>query len=300
MGKRLETVFAQTFQDFEVIILDDCSTDDSRTVIEQYKHHPKVSHIIYNESNSGSAFKQWQKGISLAKGKYIWIAESDDYSEPLFLEKMIGVFAVSPANTGLVYCKSLPVDEHNFNYDDSDRWMKRVDPDKWERDFSNIGKKEVEDYLSVQCTIPNASAVLFDARCFNEINWGDLDFKVCGDWYVYVTILKRYDLAYTSLPLNYHRNHHLNARSQNTGSSLFEQYKVLAYISKNFKITQNAIHNKAFGERLSQVLSMVKQGRISKSKFLGIIKLMRRFDKNYLQRLLRVWYGKVRRIDFNF
>ncbi len=51
---RLESIFNQTFQDFEVILLDDCSSDNSREILELYRNHPKVSTIIYNKRIRGS------------------------------------------------------------------------------------------------------------------------------------------------------------------------------------------------------------------------------------------------------
>src|SRR4051812_6782012 len=89
LKKRIDSIIAQSFQDFEVIILDDCSTDDSRSIIEQYRGHNKISNIIFNQENSGGPFHQWKKGMALAKGKYIWIAESDDWCEPSLLETLV-------------------------------------------------------------------------------------------------------------------------------------------------------------------------------------------------------------------
>ena len=81
LEKRIDTVLNQTYQNIEVIILDDKSKDNSIEVIEQYRNHPKVAQIILNEQNTGSPFKQWDKGISAANGELIWIAESDYYNE---------------------------------------------------------------------------------------------------------------------------------------------------------------------------------------------------------------------------
>lgn len=75
LDERIESCINQTFQDFEIIILDDCSPDNSKEVIEKYRNHPKVTNIIYNTTNSGSTFIQWNKGFEPAKGKYIWIGE---------------------------------------------------------------------------------------------------------------------------------------------------------------------------------------------------------------------------------
>lgn len=51
--------------------------------------HPKISDIKTNKQNSDSAFSQWNKGINLAKGELIWIAESDDIAENTFSENLI-------------------------------------------------------------------------------------------------------------------------------------------------------------------------------------------------------------------
>ena len=72
-----------------MIILDDKSTDNSLEVIEKYRSHPKVVKVIISEVNSGSPFKQWEKGIREAKGDIIWIAESDDYCAPTLLERLV-------------------------------------------------------------------------------------------------------------------------------------------------------------------------------------------------------------------
>ena len=91
LQERFDSIFNQTFQDFEVIILDDCSSDNSKEIIEEYRNRPQVSHIVHNEKNSGYPFKQWAKGFGLAKGEYIWIAESDDWAELNFLENLVSI-----------------------------------------------------------------------------------------------------------------------------------------------------------------------------------------------------------------
>ena len=83
---RIDSILNQTFQDFELILLDDCSTDNSAEVLEGYRTHPLVAHLVVNTQNTGSPFAQWFRGIGLAQGEYIWIAESDDLAEPTFLE----------------------------------------------------------------------------------------------------------------------------------------------------------------------------------------------------------------------
>lgn len=109
LKQRIDSVLNQTYRDFEVIILDDNSKDNSREIIQHYHGHPKISHIIYNEVNSGSTFKQWEKGIELANGEYIWIAESDDYCDSNFLKIMYQRFK-DDDKLGIVFCHSIIID----------------------------------------------------------------------------------------------------------------------------------------------------------------------------------------------
>lgn len=75
---RLKSILAQTYTDFEIIILDDNSIDNSKEIIKRYEKDVHISHIICNKTNSGSPFIQWNRGFQYAKGDLIWIAESDD------------------------------------------------------------------------------------------------------------------------------------------------------------------------------------------------------------------------------
>src|ERR1700738_1634065 len=95
LRRRMESVLRQTYRDFEVILLDDCSTDESRSILSEYAGDPRVR-LEFNEKNSGSPFKQWNKGVALASGEYGWIAESDDYADERLLERLVAVLDHEP------------------------------------------------------------------------------------------------------------------------------------------------------------------------------------------------------------
>lgn len=84
LKQRIDSVLNQTYDNLEIFLLDDCSKDNSRKILLSYKNNPKVKEIIFNDKNSGSTFKQWEKGFELSHGEYIWIAESDDYCDAFF------------------------------------------------------------------------------------------------------------------------------------------------------------------------------------------------------------------------
>ena len=104
LRRRIDTILSQTFQNFELILLDDCSTDDSRSILSSYAGDSRVT-IEFNKTNSGSTFKQWNKGVRLARGKYVWIAESDDYADERLLERLVTRLEENPSSV-LCYCRS--------------------------------------------------------------------------------------------------------------------------------------------------------------------------------------------------
>src|ERR1700733_15685962 len=75
LRRRIDSILQQSYQDFELILLDDCSPDNSREILTSYVDDPRVR-IEFNTTNSGSTFKQWNKGGGLAHGGKLWFAES--------------------------------------------------------------------------------------------------------------------------------------------------------------------------------------------------------------------------------
>lgn len=206
LQQRLDTVFDQTFQDFEVILLDDASTDGSQAILETYTNHPKVTHLIINSYNSGSPFKQWKKGIELAKGEYIWIAESDDYCNLQFLERLLNEMNT---NIGICYSQTIDVDENGKQLLNRAEYTKEYEPNIWLNDFKMEGAEFVEKYLSKKNVIPNASAVVFKRALLDKSVFSQtlLNMKMCGDWYFWTMIMGKIQVAFVADPLNYFRNH---------------------------------------------------------------------------------------------
>jgi len=208
LKQRVDSVINQTYQDFELIILDDCSTDNSQEVIEQYRTNTKITHVVYNQANSGSPFIQWKKGIDLAKGKYIWVAESDDYSDPAFLEKIMAKMAIEPEAV-ICHSNSYIIEDEKFNEDNkpSSYYNKLFNTDRWSGDFVNDGKQELINYMGGFCTIINASSCVFLKSAFPHQNNDLYKFKYCGDWLVWIEMLVKGRICFISEPLNYFRIH---------------------------------------------------------------------------------------------
>lgn len=217
LKQRLDTVFSQTFQDFEVILLDDCSTDNSVEILTVYAKNVKVSHFIINKENSGSPFKQWKKGIDLAKGKYIWIAESDDYSEIEFLNTMIALLN-KKESLGIAYCQSLIADDSGKAIGDKLNFTSEFEPNIWKNDFIIEGTEFINNYLSVKAVIPNTSAVIFEKSLVDSTVFDDtlLSMSICGDWLFWLKLCRKTKIAFSCEVLNNFRSHINTSRNHDS------------------------------------------------------------------------------------
>lgn len=207
--ERIDSIMKQTYPIYELIILDDCSTDNSikkiQKVIKKYKEKVRIE-LIVNEKNSKSVFSQWQKGFMASTGDYVWIAEADDSSSPFFLENVMKGF--EDEEVVISYAESMRIDENNHILKESCRdWMEGVSLTHWNHSFIHDGEQEIKETLSMCNTIPNVSAVVFKKKNQVDIIEQAKQFKISGDWYIYCTLLRDGKLAYCKKSLNYFRKH---------------------------------------------------------------------------------------------
>src|ERR1700741_850078 len=140
LRQRLDSIVGQTFQDFELILLDDCSSDDSQSILSNYADDSRVR-IEFNVVNSGSTFKQWNKGVRLARGKYIWLAESDDYADERLLERLVAMLDAEPSSV-FAYCRSWRILADGQISGFLDSHYTKLDPQRWTADFWADGREE--------------------------------------------------------------------------------------------------------------------------------------------------------------
>ena len=206
--QRLESIFNQTYSNFEVILLDDCSTDNSRFILNKYASNSRVSHCVFNDVNTGNTFVQWNKGIQLAKGDFIWIAESDDFCDFNFIEHVIKPL-LENSEVVLSYCQSRRVDENGLVTGNWKNYTDSFKKDIFNSDFAINGKGFFEKYLVYKNVIPNASAVIFRKNRSEEIEKLDesLIFRCNGDWLYYSFLIWNKMIAYKADSLNNFRYH---------------------------------------------------------------------------------------------
>ncbi len=95
LPRSIESILNQTYKDFEFIIVDDGSTDGSVSLIRDYQKKDKRIRLIQNDKNRGISYSR-NRGMDVARGKYIAIMDSDDFSEPDRLQKSIRFFQKHP------------------------------------------------------------------------------------------------------------------------------------------------------------------------------------------------------------
>lgn len=230
---RIESILNQSFQDFELILLDDASTDNSIQILEKYRNNPHVSHIVINEENTGSPFQQWIKGILLARGKYIWIAEADDVADPCFLEKCVES-AESQENTSVCYTGSFAIDEKGtIDKRDINHWRKYAK----KKTYSCFdGKLFAEHNLYWRNYMINASGILFRREFALRLQNSDfITMRYCGDWLFWFQMSMQGKVIEIYKNLNYFRQHSskVTINSHNSGKGIIEDIDVVSYMEKH-------------------------------------------------------------------
>lgn len=256
LTKRLDSVFAQTYQNFEIVILDDASTDHSVEIIQPYLKREGVR-FHPNEVNSGTPFAQWERGVNMARGEYIWIAESDDVAEPELLDTLIHLLEENP-NVGVAYCQSKRIGPLGEDLGDFHFWTDDLDSNRWKTDYINSGIDECARFLYWKNTIPNASAVVFRKNAYADIGHSPLSYRLCGDWLVWVKMLSKFDIAYSPLFLNHFRIHDKSVR-ETTREELRNQEirRIQLFIARDIQLPNDAKKRIAI-DKLSEFLSRVR------------------------------------------
>ncbi len=288
LPKRINSILDQTFQNFELIILDDCSTDNSREVIQDFADQHRNITVLFNEQNSGSPFKQWNKGVSLARGQYVWIAESDDFAHPRFLEMLVPCLDDCP-DVGLAYAQSWVVDENDRVIENKIIWTEALDPVRWRSDYLNNGLDECKRFLFHKPTIPNASAVLFRKETYLKTGMADERFVMCGDWMQWIKMLLIADICFKAEPLSNFRRHSGTTRHIITNDKVLkrieEEYRILSYILHHVELNQ-VLREKLLKDYFNRSVNFCPVQLKFSKRFLEFIRIVKEVDLFVYYRLV--------------
>lgn len=215
---RIDSILAQRYQDFELILLDDASTDGSQQILASYAQAARAR-FVRNEANSGRPATQWNKGVAMAVGEYVWIAESDDTADPELLGTLIAALDAHP-RASFAYCRSQRLTEDGQCAGFQDSGLVSDHPGRWENDFVADGRDECGRFFIFGNPVVNASAVVFRRSAYLAAGGADETYRWCSDWKLWAGMALQGELVYRCEALNYFRLHGRNHSEQACRSCL--------------------------------------------------------------------------------
>ncbi len=276
LSRTVTSVLNQSFSDFELVVVDDGSTDNTKKIIEGFQK--KDSRIKYIwQKNSGGPARPKNEGIKKAKGKYIAFLDSDDEWFPEKLEKQLSLITETK-NVGIVRC--------NF-WEISNGKKKKI----------NIAKK-TENYFSKileKCFIRSSSSVMVPSYVIKKIGFFDESFRLADDWDMWIRILKRYNFDFVEEPLfNYYVHSQNISGDINSVLSVKDNINIIKKYKKYYSINKTA---KSSVLRYIGTYYLIRNSRSNAKKyFLRAVKAAPFYYRNYINLAIFFLGNKIYKI----
>lgn len=199
LGACVNSILAQTYGDFEVLIMDDCSPDNTPEVAKQFKDS-RVIHIR-NETNLGFV-PNFNKGVELSQGSYVWAISADDcLRSRSVLQRYVELLDKNP-QVGFVFCPAMSLIEGKER--GVDNWS------AWPGSRDRIlGGHEVVRRSAYTCAAC-APAILARKECYLRAGNFPSNLTRCIDYYLWALFATMYDVGYFAEPMVYYRGHATN------------------------------------------------------------------------------------------
>lgn len=182
LARAIESVFAQTYQDFDLWVIDDASTDHTPEVITPYLSHDRLTYVR-NRRNLGMS-ANWNKGIELAQGKYIAKLDADDFYHPGFLKEIVSVLEANPS-VGLAFC--------GVNWHVNSREEAFL---PYTTSWVAEGDLFLENNLRQFVT--HSATVCVRAECYQRLGGFVEQMRMHSDWEMWTRIAAYYKVAYVN------------------------------------------------------------------------------------------------------
>jgi glycosyltransferase involved in cell wall biosynthesis len=189
IAEAVESVLGQSYGNFEIVIIDDGSTDNTLSILEPYRVAPHFR--IIRQANAGPSSARNQ-GIRYSQGKYCAFLDADDIMMPERLKLQVDAME-EQKDIGLVY-----TDLMTFNKEGIIHRTKKA--------FTNPYSGNVLDKLLVENFI-TTSTVMVRKSCFDEVPLFDESISHSEDYKMWLNIAERFKLGYVDLPLVKYRYH---------------------------------------------------------------------------------------------
>lgn len=241
----VESVLNQTYTNFELIIIDDCSTDNSVVNIIQSYKDPRIK-FYQNEVNMGG-YKTLNKAVKLAKGDLIAILHTDDEYDNHFLEEIIKAYNKYPDHK--VFVTGM------YNKDSTLGHITPIYPFNSE---GVISRKEILIRLAYENNIGNGINVVINKDVLGKDDFYDPNYTISSDLDLFMRLAENYDFVYINKLLTYYRMHESNLTNRvflemiKQGHEVCNKHlsksKIISkdLLSKLFRLHYKNMINKAF------------------------------------------------------
>jgi glycosyltransferase involved in cell wall biosynthesis len=183
LGRAIQSVLNQTYQDFEVIVVDDASTDNTEGIVKGF-NCGKIKYIRHEKNKGGAAARN--TGIKEANFDYIAFQDSDDEWLPEKLEQQMNIFKTVPPDVGVVYTGFWRVEGIKKTYIPS----------------SQVRLKEgYIHYSLLEGNFVTTPAAVVKKECFEKAGAFDESLPRFQDWELWIRISKYYQFKYINEPL---------------------------------------------------------------------------------------------------
>ncbi len=208
LPKAIDSILNQTYQDFEIIIVDDGSTDNTKTKAEHFiRKYPEKIRYFYQENRGLPGARN--AGINVAKGDYVALLDADDELNPEALKKCLFF-----------------IENNNSKWCITD--ILRIENKKKEILHSNIPNNNLLLCVLDDCYYFIRRAFFFDKKALLDISLFDISYRVYEDWELYIRmIVNKKEPVYINEPLYIYRVRRNSLTKNNTNQSLFFYLKVL-------------------------------------------------------------------------
>ncbi|HOX56467.1 MAG TPA: glycosyltransferase family A protein [Candidatus Paceibacterota bacterium] len=202
----VNSILGQTYGDFEVLIMDDCSPDNTAEVARSFQD-PRVKHVR-NDPNLG-ALANYNKGIKLSRGRYVWLISADDIlRRPYVLQRFVNLMDANPG-IGYAFCPGVGLKNgietgliDYSTYGHCDRVV--------------AGRTFLHKLIEYDVVL--TAGAMARRECYEKISyfpinpaWAPvpIDLCWCGDWYLWCAFALHYDVGYLAEPMVCYRDHDL-------------------------------------------------------------------------------------------
>ena len=244
LAETIDSVLSQSFQKFELIVVDDGSTDETRRVVAPYGS--RVSYL-YQENRGPSAARNL--GVRNASGRWISIQDSDDLCLPNHLETLYG-YANKHPESGMVFANGsyLGGPAHD---------RKTIIPAAKSRRLAEQGVR-LEDLFDK--SIVRLQAALISKRCYNDVGGHDESLRISMDLDLTFRLISRYPVAYLDEVVFSYRRHSGNI-SGNQELRLLENIRVIERLLDQNGEAEELLGNRRVAARLAYRYYRLAKGR---------------------------------------